>query len=115
MEGAGNEHGDERTRGQMEIEFRWGTNEGRKIQGKQGQAHWSSPNDGATNESGFTALPGGRRNDIWAYSNMRVSLQFFGVLLTTQPCSPGAVFCISIVKLFIVTTIVRATECRFAA
>jgi len=28
-----------------------------------GTAHWSSPNSGATNESGFTALPGGYRNN----------------------------------------------------
>ncbi len=26
-----------------------------------GTAHWTSPNTGATNESGFTALPGGYR------------------------------------------------------
>lgn len=31
---------------------------------EDGTAHWRSPNDGATNESGFTALPGGyRRNN----------------------------------------------------
>ncbi len=28
---------------------------------KKGTSHWASPNSGATNESGFTALPGGRR------------------------------------------------------
>ena len=28
-----------------------------------GTAHWNSPNTGATNESGFTALPGGYRSD----------------------------------------------------
>jgi uncharacterized protein (TIGR02145 family) len=27
-----------------------------------GESHWTSPNTGATNESGFTALPGGYRN-----------------------------------------------------
>jgi hypothetical protein len=26
---------------------------------ESGTAHWSGPNTGATNESGFTALPGG--------------------------------------------------------
>ena len=31
---------------------------------ESGEAHWSKPNTGATNESGFTALPGGSR-----YSN----------------------------------------------
>jgi uncharacterized protein (TIGR02145 family) len=28
-----------------------------------GTVHWNSPNAGATNESGFTALPGGERNN----------------------------------------------------
>ena len=32
-----------------------------------GIAHWTSPNTAATNESGFTALPGGVRNSYGAY------------------------------------------------
>ncbi len=33
-----------------------------------GTTHWQSPNTGATNESGFTALPGGCRSDYNYYS-----------------------------------------------
>ena len=32
-----------------------------------GTAHWLSPNTGATNESGFTALPGGYRGPSGTY------------------------------------------------
>ncbi|MFH0842171.1 MAG: fibrobacter succinogenes major paralogous domain-containing protein [Bacteroidota bacterium] len=35
-----------------------------------GTSHWNSPNTGATNESGFTALPGGYRKLDGAFSNI---------------------------------------------
>lgn len=35
-----------------------------------GTLHWASPNTGATNESGFTALPGGIRLGDGAYSSL---------------------------------------------
>ncbi len=36
-----------------------------------GTSHWDSPNAGATNEFGFTALPGGIRDDQGVYSGIK--------------------------------------------
>jgi uncharacterized protein (TIGR02145 family) len=45
---------------------------GEKISGgklkETGTTHWSSPNTGATNETGFTALPGGNRDNLGDFS-----------------------------------------------
>ena len=35
-----------------------------------GTAHWQSPNTGVTNETGFTALPGGSRNSNGSYNTI---------------------------------------------
>jgi uncharacterized protein (TIGR02145 family) len=35
-----------------------------------GTTHWLSPNEGATNETGFTALPGGRRNEVGGFDGI---------------------------------------------
>jgi uncharacterized protein (TIGR02145 family) len=37
-----------------------------------GTTHWASPNTGATNETGFTALPGGYRFNFGAFSNIGI-------------------------------------------
>ena len=35
-----------------------------------GTTHWASPNTGATNETGFTALPGGDRNGYGGFNDV---------------------------------------------
>ena len=53
-----------------------GTDEGGKIK-ESGTTHWNSPNIGATNESGFTALPGGHREYIGDYSHIGTNAFFW--------------------------------------
>ena len=36
----------------------------------RGTTYWDSPNEGATNESGFTGLPGGCRNSSGEFGNL---------------------------------------------
>jgi uncharacterized protein (TIGR02145 family) len=49
-----------------------------------GTSHWVDPNVGATNESGFTALPGGYRDIYGAF----LGVGFFGTWLTTERNTP---------------------------
>lgn len=46
-----------------------GTASGEKLK-ETGTAHWSSPNTDATNETGFTALPGGFRHNNQTFINI---------------------------------------------
>jgi uncharacterized protein (TIGR02145 family) len=42
-----------------------------------GTAHWLSPNTGATNSSGFTALPGGYRDDYGNFYDLSTATLFW--------------------------------------
>lgn len=57
------------SRSEADKSFIRGTNEGGKLK-ETGTAHWSEPNEGATNESGFSALPGGARSSDGQIGNM---------------------------------------------
>ena len=54
-----------------------------------GITHWEKPNTGATNESGFTTLPGGYRNNHGAFAN----IGFFGFWWTATENVPTASWC----------------------
>jgi len=42
-----------------------------------GLAHWTTPNTGATNESGFTALPAGIRNDLGVFTGINLNTHWW--------------------------------------
>ncbi|MBC8215271.1 MAG: hypothetical protein H8E64_02020, partial [Candidatus Marinimicrobia bacterium] len=52
-----------------------------------GTEHWNSPNTGATNESGFMALPGGFRSYNGGYTNMGYNCYFWS---STESSSTNA-------------------------
>jgi uncharacterized protein (TIGR02145 family) len=55
---------------------------GRKVAGgklkESGHVHWHSPNEGATNESGFKALPGGSRKEFWIDNSHFLDIGYLG-------------------------------------
>lgn len=51
------------------LEGNRGTDVGGKLK-ESGAAYWNSPNTGATNESGFTARPAGRRTNVGSFVNL---------------------------------------------
>ncbi|MBN1781029.1 fibrobacter succinogenes major paralogous domain-containing protein [bacterium] len=53
-----------------------GTNEGGQLK-ENGTGHWENPNTGATNESGFTALPAGFRNGFGDFVQLGEAAYFW--------------------------------------
>lgn len=64
---------------------------------ESGTIHWFSPNVGAYNTLGFSALPGGVRNCAGNYNNMGIQAQFW-------TSSPGEVGNIKVISLYQLTT-----------
>ena len=61
-----------------------GSPQGGKLK-EAGTAHWWPPNTGATNESGFTALPGGYRNSNGNFGGMG-GYGYFWSYFESYPC-----------------------------
>jgi uncharacterized protein (TIGR02145 family) len=68
------------------IEYVGGQENGGGKLKEVGTTHWDSPNGGATNETGFTALPGGLRSEVFT------SLGFSGTWWTSTTSSSGQQF-----------------------
>jgi len=54
---------------------------------ESGTSHWREPNTGATNESGFTALPSGYRNLDGVFSMMGMITNFWTATKFSDHCS----------------------------
>jgi uncharacterized protein (TIGR02145 family) len=65
-----------------------GTDEGGKLK-ETGTEHWPSPNSGATNESGFTALPGGYRG----YDASFASISYFAYFWSSTEFGGNSSWC----------------------
>lgn len=52
-----------------------GTNEGGKLK-ETGTTHWTNPNNGATNSSGFLGLPGGQRGGYGNFGSIGIEAQW---------------------------------------
>ena len=65
-----------------------GTDEGGKLK-ESATAHWISPNTGATNESGFFALPGGLRTHVGIFTIQGYMAHFWSA---TKKSSPNYAF-----------------------
>lgn len=50
-----------------------------------GLVHWTTPNTGATNETNFTALPGGYRNPTGGYVSLGLSCYFWTSTVNSTP------------------------------
>ncbi|MBU0765732.1 MAG: T9SS type A sorting domain-containing protein [Bacteroidetes bacterium] len=67
------------------FDFIGGTSYGGGKLKETGTVHWNSPNSGATDEYGFTALPGGDRNYYSGFLNLGDYAHFW----TTDSLNPG--------------------------
>lgn len=63
-----------------------GTDEGGKLK-EEGSIHWDNPNTGATNSSGFTALPAGYREPTGAFDNEGYSTGYWTTTEKDEPSS----------------------------